>query len=161
MWLNQFSMVDQWFYLVRLCKVRDTQPCLSLACLGNGFFRSAFQVISLALIFFINPLLSKVISVTMLVTKKAFNDIIKCIIKCICQWYHQMYHQMYLSMISSNVIIVFFFFFFFIWGKIELFPHKLSFTKSLSALKVFHGKVAGNFNTVYHLFTMLTMLTFR
>ena len=160
MWLNQFSMVDQWFYLVRLCKVRDTQPCLSLAYLGNGFFRSAFQVISLALIFFINPLLSKVISVTMLVTKKAFNDIIKCIIKCICQWYHQMYHQMYLSMISSNVIIVFFFFFL-IWGKIDLFPHKLSFTKSLSALKVFHGKVARNFNTVYHLFTMLTMLTFR
>ena len=160
MWLNQFSMVDQWFYLVRLCKVRDTQPCLFLACLGNRFFRSAFQVISLALIFFINPLLSKVILVTMLVTKKAFNDVIKCIIKCICQWYHQMYHQMYLSMISSNVIIVFFFFFL-IWGKIDLFPHKLSFTKSLSALKVFHGKVARNFNTVYHLFTMLTMLSFR
>ena len=130
MWLNQFSMVDQWFYLVRLCKVRDTQPCLSLACLGNGFFRGAFQVISLALIFFINPLLSKVISVTMLVTKKAFNDIIKCIIKCICQWHHQMYHQMYLSMISSNVssnvsvndIIKCnyrLFFFFFFWSEVK------------------------------------------
>ena len=137
MWLNHFSMVDEWFYLIRLCKVRDTQPRLSLACLGNRFFRGTLRVLSLALIFFINPLLSKVILVTMLVTKKAFNDIIKCNYR------------------------LFFFFFCLIWGKIELFPHKPSFTNSLSALKVFHGKVARNLNTVYWLFTMLTILSFR
>ena len=119
-------MFDQWFYSVRPSEVTDTFPRLYLARFWNRFFGSVLHVHSLSWIFLISPLSSKVILLTMLVTKKSFSDITKFN-------YHPAFFWFEAKLICSHIMI-------------DFFPHKPSFSNSLPILRVFPWKVAATFN---------------